>query len=96
MVEPIGRTEQEYLDLAQSFKDRMEEKDREYRDIKIKYLLGKKLISQTYGLTRSIQNEMEADISDSILVEWLINEIRSIHSDYLFEKEERQLGIYGE
>ena len=41
MVEPIGRTEQEYLDLAQSFKDRMEEKDREYRDIKIKYLLGK-------------------------------------------------------
>jgi len=96
MVEPIGRTEQEYLDLAQSFKDRMEEKDREYRDIKIKYLLGKKLISQTYGLVRSIQSEMDADISDSILVEWLINEIRSICSDYLFEKEERQLGIYGE
>ena len=29
MVEPLGRTEQEYLDLAQSFKDRMEEKNKE-------------------------------------------------------------------
>ena len=96
MVEPLPRTEQEYLDLAQTFKDRMDEKDREYRDIKIKYLHSKKLISQTYGLTRSIQMEMEADFHDALIIEWLINEIRSICSDYLFEKEEKELGIYGE
>ena len=96
MVEPLPRTEQEYLDLAQSFKDRMEEKDREYRDIKDKYMSGKKLISQTYGLVRSIQTEMESDLPDNILVEWLINEIRSIHSDYLYGDEEKKLGIYGD
>tara|TARA_R110002096_G_scaffold70083_2_gene168007 strand:- start:2135 stop:2425 length:291 start_codon:yes stop_codon:yes gene_type:complete len=96
MVEPLGRTEQEYLELAETFKDRMAEKNKEYRDIKVKYILGKKLISQTYGLVRSIQTEMDADICDHILVEWLINEIRTIHSDYLFQDEEKKLGIYGE
>ena len=94
MVEPLGRTEQEYLDLAQSFKDRMEEKNREYRLIKLRYMNGKKLISQTYGLIRSIQNEMENGFVDDSVVEWLINEIRSIHSNYLYSDEEKMLGIY--
>ena len=96
MVEPLPRTEQEYLDLAQTFKDRMDEKDKEYRLIKKKYINAKKLISQTYGIIRSIQNEMETDFADGHLIEWLINEIRSIHSDYLFMEEEKQLGIYDE
>ena len=94
MVEPLGRTEQEYLDLAQTFKDRMDEKNREYRLIKLKYMNGKKLISQTYGLIRSIQNEMGNNFVDDAVVEWLINEIRSIHSDYLYSEEEQTLGIY--
>ena len=72
----------------------MEEKNKEYRLIKLRYMNGKKLISQTYGLIRSIQNEMENGFVDDSVVEWLINEIRSIHSNYLYSDEEKMLGIY--
>ena len=95
MVEPLGRTEQEYLDLAQTFKDRMDEKNSEQREIKVKYMDSRKLFSQIYGLIRSLQREMDSEFSDQILLDWIIAEIRSISSDYLFKSEEDTLGIYG-
>lgn len=90
-----SRTEQEYLDLAQTFKDRMDEKDSEQRDTKVKYMDSQKLMCVIYGLIRSLQREMDSEFSDQILMDWLVAEIRSISSDFLFKKEEDRLGIYG-
>jgi len=89
------RTEQEYLDLAQTFKDRMDEKDSEQRDTKEKYMDSQKLMCVIYGLIRSLQREMDSEFSDQILMDWLVAEIRSISSDFLFKTEEDRLGIYG-
>jgi len=94
MVEPIGRTEQEYLDLAQTFKDRMDEKDREQIKLKQTYMELKKQMTQIYGIMRTVQDEMESTVVDEMLVEWLINECRSICSRFLFKEEEIKLGIY--
>ena len=94
MGDTTNRTEQEYLDLAQSFKDRMEEKNREQLQLKQTYMSLKKQMCQLYGLLRSIQDEMESDVSDEILLDWLINECRSICSRNLFKEEEERLGIY--
>jgi len=95
MVEPLSRTEQDYLDLAQTFKDRMDEKDSEQRETKEKYMDGRKYACVIYGLIRTLQREMDSEFHDQILVDWLIAEIRSISSDLLFKNEEDKLGIYG-
>ena len=94
MVEALGRTEQEYLDLAQTFKDRMDEKNKEQMTIKHLYIGHKKQLSQIYGLLRTVQEEMEGTVVDEMLVEWLINECRSICSRILFKSEEMKLGTY--
>ena len=55
MVEALGRTEQEYLDLAQTFKDRMDEKDREQISLKQTYMELKKHMTQIYGIMRTME-----------------------------------------
>ena len=103
MTEPLTpdrsdsqRTEQEYLDLAEQFKERMEEKNYEQKHLKIKYMESKKLISQIYGIVRTIQTELDNPIISDDIVQWLLQEARSLCSDMLFEDEERKLGIYGD
>ena len=64
--------------------------------IKLKqtYMELKKQMTQIYGLTRTVQDEMDGTVVDEMLVEWLINECRSICSRFLFKDEEMKLGIY--
>tara|TARA_R110000803_G_scaffold86615_3_gene153055 strand:- start:191 stop:481 length:291 start_codon:yes stop_codon:yes gene_type:complete len=96
MAENSGRTEQEYLALAESFKERMEEKNSEQKNLKIKYMESKKMVSQIYGIIKTIQNEVDNQFCDEVIIDWLLQEVRSLCSDMLFEEEERKLDIYGE
>ena len=96
MAENSGRTEQEYLALAESFKERMEEKNYEQKTLKIKYMESKKMVSQIYGIIKTIQNEVDNQFCDEVIIDWLLQEVRSLCSDMLFEEEERKLDIYGE
>tara|TARA_R110000787_G_scaffold1852_3_gene7835 strand:+ start:42 stop:332 length:291 start_codon:yes stop_codon:yes gene_type:complete len=96
MAENSGRTEQEYLALAESFKERMEEKNYEQKNLKIKYMESKKMVSQIYGIIKTIQNEVDNQFCDEVIIDWLLQEVRSLCSDMLFEEEERKLDIYGE
>tara|TARA_R110000765_G_scaffold191374_1_gene296651 strand:- start:3139 stop:3447 length:309 start_codon:yes stop_codon:yes gene_type:complete len=95
-LENSGRTEQEYLALAESFKERMEEKNYEQKNLKIKYMESKKMVSQIYGIIKTIQNEVDNQFCDEVIIDWLLQEVRSLCSDMLFEEEERKLDIYGE
>ena len=78
MEETPRTTEQDLLEMAEQFKERMAEKEHEHRGMKVSYLESKKLIAQVYGLTRSLQTECDSSICDAILVEWMISEIRTI------------------
>ena len=91
----IRTTEQELIDMGQQFKERMEEKNKEHLELKTRYMEAKKLIAHLYGITRSLQEEADSSINDGILIDWLIAEIRSHCSDFLFKEEEIRLDIYG-
>jgi len=91
----IRTTEQELIEMGQQFKERMEEKNKEHLELKTRYMEAKKLIAHLYGITRSLQEEADSSINDGILIDWLIAEIRSHCSDFLFKDEEIRLDIYG-
>ncbi len=95
MEETPRTTEQDLLEMAEQFKERMAEKEHEHRGMKVSYLESKKLIAHVYGLIRSLQTECDSSICDAILVEWMIAEVRTLCSDYLFKAEEDRLDVYG-
>ena len=95
LEDAIRTTEQELIEMGQQFKERMEEKDKEQLQIKTRYMEAKKLIAHLYGVSRSLQEEADSSVNDGILIDWLICEIRSHCSDFLFKDEEIRLDIYG-
>ena len=95
MNDEVRTTEQELIDMGQQFKERMEEKNIEHLELKTRYMEAKKLIAHLYGVTRSLQEEADSSINDDVLIDWLIAEIRSHCSDFLFKEEEIRLDIYG-
>ena len=69
MNEAIRTTEQELIEMGQQFKERMEEKDKEQRELKTRYMEAKKLIAHLYGVSRSLQEEADSSINDGILID---------------------------
>jgi hypothetical protein len=87
-------TEQQYLEMAEHMKELVEAKDKELKKMKILYMNSKKTMSKIYGLIRVIDEDSAGD--DGYFMEWIVGEIRSTLSDFLFGDEERLLDIYGE
>ena len=55
---------------------------------------GKKTMGKLYGLVRILQENTD-ELEDGYYMEWVVAEIRSVISDYLFSEEEKRLDIYG-
>ena len=92
------KTEQEMLEMAEQFKECIKEKDIEHHNMKAKYMDSKKTIAYLYGQIRMLQ-EMSVDWSDNSdigwTIEYIISDMRSKISDFLFKSEEDELEIYG-
>tara|TARA_R110002167_G_scaffold108174_3_gene276279 strand:- start:204 stop:482 length:279 start_codon:yes stop_codon:yes gene_type:complete len=86
-------TEQQLLEMADHMKELVEKKDSELRKMKMLYMDGKKTLGKIYGLIRLIDEDNAGD--DGYFMEWIVAEIRSTISDYLFSEEEKKLDIYG-
>jgi len=86
-------TEQQLLEMSKHMKELVEQKDQELKEYKIKYMKSKKLITKFYGMVCILQEELEHDWED--VSGWILTEMRSKISDYVFEKEEKELDIYG-
>tara|TARA_R110001583_G_scaffold41459_2_gene131933 strand:+ start:416 stop:700 length:285 start_codon:yes stop_codon:yes gene_type:complete len=87
-------TEQHLLEMAEQMKEVVEKKDAELKKIKILYMDSKKSMGKLYGLVRILQENAD-ELEDGYYMEWVVCEIRSIISDYLFSEEEKKLDIYG-
>lgn len=92
------KTEQEMLEMAEQFKECIKQKDLEHHNMKVKYMDAKKTLACLYGQIRMLQ-EMAVDWSDNSdigwTIEYIISDIRSKISDFLFKLEEGELEIYG-
>ena len=91
----MNTTEQDLIEMGEQFKERMEEKNKEQKELKTRYMDAKKLIAHIYGVSRSLQEEADSSTADDILIDWMIAEIRAHCSDFLFKEEECRLDIYG-
>mgnify|MGYP003651608259 FL=1 len=87
-------TEQHLLEMADHMKDLVEKKDADLRKMKELYMDGKKTMGKLYGLVRILQENTD-ELEDGYYMEWVVAEIRSVISDYLFSEEEKRLDIYG-
>tara|TARA_R110000823_G_scaffold221561_2_gene350068 strand:- start:352 stop:681 length:330 start_codon:yes stop_codon:yes gene_type:complete len=92
------KTEQEMLELAEQFKECIAQKDIEHHTMKVKYMDAKKTIANLYGHIRMLQG-MAVEWEDSSdlgwTIEFIISNMRSQISDFLFKTEEDELEIYG-
>ena len=88
-------TEQQLLEMSKHMKELVEQKDQELKEYKIKYMKSKKLITKFYGMVCILQEELEHDWDEFSITAWILTEMRSKISDYVFEKEEKELDIYG-
>lgn len=92
-------TENDYLEMADDCKNRIEEKEKENKKYKIDYINIKKQIGIIYGSIRILQDYLEAvspDMAYDPISEHLTTSIRSICSMILFSEEEKKLDIYEE
>lgn len=90
------KTENDYLEMANDCMKRIEVKDKEIIKWKTEYMIIKKEIANIFGLIRSLNNYLEnvsPDICYDPIVEFLLDDIRRLTRDPLFEAEELQLGI---
>ena len=91
-----NKTEMDYLEMANDCMKRLEAKDKEIVKWKTDYMLIKKEFSIIYGLIRSLNQYLEdcsPDMCFEPVIEYLINDIRRITREILFEPEEKKLGI---
>ena len=91
----IPQNEQDYLDMANHFKDLIEEKENEVREFKIKYLKYKKILSKIYGLFETARDVIEetAEIQGDPQYETLFGAIDDILNETLFGNEVKKLGL---
>ena len=83
-------TENDYLEMAEDCKNRIESKDKEILKYKNLYIEEKKKLGTIYGIIKSLQRYLEdcsPDVAFDPIAEHLINDIRSICSDTLFKEE---------
>ena len=91
-------TEKEYLNLADDFKNIMDEKDKKLKKISEKYMNQKRDFARVYGLIRELIDYLEGttDIEGEPVYEVLSSSIRMITSNNLFYKENEELGLNSE
>tara|TARA_R110001592_G_scaffold358285_1_gene662893 strand:+ start:337 stop:687 length:351 start_codon:yes stop_codon:yes gene_type:complete len=91
-----NKTENDYLEMANDCKNRLEERDKQINKWKTDFMLIKKEVGVIYGIIRSLNQYLEdcsPDICFDPIVEYLMNEIRRLTREVLFEEEEKRLGI---
>ena len=89
-------TENDYLEMANDCKNRLEEKDEELKAWKKKYITTKKMVSIIYGNIRSLETyleEVSPDVAFDPIAENYMNNIRSECSHHLFHHEEKKLDV---
>ena len=89
-------TENDYLEMANDCKNRLDDKEREIKIWKKKYMKTKKMISMIYGNIRSLEDYLEdvsPDVAFDPVAENYIHKIRSECSNHLFQHEETKLDI---
>jgi len=98
MTEKKNMTENKYLEMADDFKNIMDEKDRKVKKISEKYMELKKDFSRIYGLIRELIDYLEGttDIEGEPVYEVLSSSIRMIASNNLFGEEMEKLDLYSE
>jgi len=98
MSDKKNMTEKEYLNMADDFKNIMEEKDKKVKMICEKYMNLKKDFSRVYGLIRELIDYLEGttDIEGEPVYEVLSSSIRMIASNNLFGEEMDKLELNSE
>ena len=91
----IPQNEQEYIDMANHFKELIEQKESEVREFKIKYLKYKKILSKIYGLFETARDVIEetGDLQGDPQYETLFGAIDDILNECLFGIEVKKLGL---
>lgn len=93
-----SKTEQEYLNICDDFKNQIEAKNQELKKYKTLYMDTKKTASRCYGLICELQEYLEnlSDLGGDPVYEHFSNSIRGNISNILFLKEETELDLIEE
>ncbi len=91
-MEKEDTTENKLLEMANHFKEVLDEKEKIVDAMKEKYITNKKKIARVYGLIVELQeyiDEVPVSLFDDndMVVEFLINSIRAITSSVLFNND---------
>lgn len=98
MTDKKNMTEKQYLEMADDFKNIMEEKDKKVKKISEQYMNLKKDFARVYGLIRELIDYLEGttDIEGEPVYEVLSSSIRMIASNNIFGEEMEKLNLYSE
>ena len=91
--EPKNKTEQEYLEICEHFKQLTERKDLEMKKYKKEILRDRKRLGKFYGLARTGEEMLNVYTGEEEIIERIFNIIRSDCSNDLFFKIEQELGL---
>ena len=91
-------TENDYLELAEDCKNRIEMKDKELKVWIKKYMRFKKRIAIIFGTVMRLEEYLERvspDVAYDPIAEHLISSVINDCNDYLFREEEDKLDVGG-
>lgn len=91
--EPKNKTEQEYLEICEHFKQLTERKDKELKKYKQEILRYRKMLGKFYGLARTGEELINNYTEEDDFLQRIFNIIRSDCSNDLYFKIERELGL---
>tara|TARA_R110000824_G_scaffold113185_1_gene262843 strand:+ start:1016 stop:1294 length:279 start_codon:yes stop_codon:yes gene_type:complete len=77
-------TEQKYLELCDEFKDVIREKDRQLKSASVKALVLGKIVAESYGVIKIIDNtldNLESNLDSVVMIKKLVETLRTDLSD---------------
>lgn len=77
-------TEQKYLELCDEFKDVIREKDRQLKSASTKALVLGKIVAESYGVIKIIDNtldNLESNLDSVVMIKKLVETLRTDLSD---------------
>ena len=73
-------TEQKYLELCDEFKDVIREKDRQLKSTSVKALVLGKIVAESYGVIKIIDNtldNLESNLDSVVMIKKLVETLRT-------------------
>jgi|TARA_R110001606_G_scaffold355077_1_gene505876 hypothetical protein len=73
-------TEQKYLELCDEFKDVIREKDRQLKSASVKALVLGKIVAESYGVIKIIDNtldNLESNLDSVVMIKKLVETLRT-------------------